>query len=110
MPNKHKAAPVMLVAFLAGVAVTTNQFKVPPALPTLGPALDLDMVAGGWLISVSSVTAIRVVSSVGMLLGAPLVGTVVASGQWTHGSSLLLAATLLGILAALLAWHSTGDS
>jgi MFS family permease len=58
MPHKRKAWTVMLVAFLAGVAVTVNQFKVPPALPTLMPALGLDMATGGWLMSVFSVAAI----------------------------------------------------
>ena len=49
---------VTLIAFLAGVAATVNQFKVPPALPTLLPALGLDMASGGWLMSVFSVSAV----------------------------------------------------
>lgn len=44
-----------------------------------------------------------------MLLGLPLLGAVVASGQWTDGSMLLLAATYLGVVAALLAWRLIGD-
>jgi predicted MFS family arabinose efflux permease len=58
MPHKRTAWTVLLVAFLAGVAVTVNQFKVPPALPTLLPVLGLDMAAGGWLMSVFSVAGI----------------------------------------------------
>jgi predicted MFS family arabinose efflux permease len=58
MPHKRKGWTVMLVAFLAGVAITINQFKVPPALPTLRAALGLDMTAGGWLMSAFSVAAI----------------------------------------------------
>ena len=46
------------LAGLAGVAATVNQFKVPPALPTLLPALGLDMASGGWLMSVFSVSAV----------------------------------------------------
>ncbi|HSJ52198.1 MAG TPA: MFS transporter [Anaerolineae bacterium] len=58
MTAKRTAWVVTLVAFLAGVAATVNQFKVPPALPTLLPALGLDMASGGWLMSVFSVAAI----------------------------------------------------
>jgi len=56
--GRRTAWIVTLIAFLAGVAATVNQFKVPPVLPTLLPALGLDMAAGGWLMSVFSVSAI----------------------------------------------------
>ncbi len=55
---KRTAWTVTLVAFLAGVAVTVNQFKVPPVLPILLPALGLDMATGGWLMSIFSVAAV----------------------------------------------------
>ena len=67
--TRRTAWTATLVAFLAGVAATVNQFKVPPALPTLLPALDLDMAAGGWLMSIFSVAAVVLSIPAALLLG-----------------------------------------
>jgi predicted MFS family arabinose efflux permease len=65
---RRTAWTVTLAAFLAGVAATVNQFKVPPALPTLLPALGLDMASGGWLMSIFSVAAVILSIPVALLL------------------------------------------
>jgi MFS family permease len=59
----------MFVAFVAGVAVTVNQFKVPPLLPTLLPVMGLDVASGGWLMSIFSVAAIGLSIPAAVLLG-----------------------------------------
>ncbi len=48
----------MGVVFLASVVIGVNRFKPPPVLPTLMDELQIDMVTGGWLMSVSAVAAI----------------------------------------------------
>jgi predicted MFS family arabinose efflux permease len=69
MKNKRTAWLVMVTAFLAGVAVTVNQFKVPPVLPTLLSTFGLDLAAGGWLMSVFSVAGILLSLPVALVLG-----------------------------------------
>lgn len=59
----------MAAAFLAGVAVTANQFKVPPVLPTLLSTFQLDLAAGGWLMSVFSVAGILLSIPVALVVG-----------------------------------------
>jgi MFS family permease len=87
---KRTAWIMTLTAFLAGVAVTVNQFKVPPALPTLLPALGLDMASGGWLMSVFSLAAVVLSIPAALLLhriGLKRAG-IVALGCVAAGSSL----------------------
>jgi MFS family permease len=55
---KKQAWAVLGAAFLAGVAVAVNQFKVPPLLPVLMPELGADMATGGWLMSVVSLASL----------------------------------------------------
>jgi MFS family permease len=61
--GKRRAWLVMLAAYLAGVVVALNQFKVPPVMPTLLAALRMDTATGGWLMSSFAVA--------GILLGLP---------------------------------------
>ena len=58
MTNRRKAWAVMVVVFVASVAVAANRFKPPPVLPTLMAELQVDMVTGGWLMSAFAVAAI----------------------------------------------------
>jgi len=51
-----------------------------------------------------AVAAINVVSNLGLFLGPPAVGAVVAGGQWAAGSGVLVSVTGMGLVAALLAW------
>lgn len=99
---KRTAWTVTLVAFLAGTAASLNQFKVPPALPTLLPALDLDMASGGWLMSTFSVAG--VVLSIPAALLLPRVGLkragIAALGCLAAGSAL---GAVAGDAATLLA-------
>ena len=48
----------MVVVFVASIAVAANRFKVPPVLPVLMDELQVDMVTGGWLMSLSSVAGV----------------------------------------------------
>ena len=48
MSNKRRAWTVLLIAFLAGVAITVAQFKVPPTLPALLPVRSHGLAAGIW--------------------------------------------------------------
>lgn len=53
----------MLAAYLAGVVIALNQFKVPPVMQTLLVQLHMDMTTGGWLMSSFAVA--------GVILGLP---------------------------------------
>ena len=58
MEDKRKDWAVLVAVFVASIAVAANRFKVPPVLPVLMEELQVDMVTGGWLMSVSSVAGI----------------------------------------------------
>lgn len=101
MTHRRRAWIVMFIAFVAGVAVTVNQFKVPPLLPTLLPAMGLDVASGGWLMSIFSVAAIGLSIPAAVLLGRvgyrraglAALGCVVAGsvvGAFAPGAALLL--------------------
>jgi MFS family permease len=61
--GKRRAWLVMLAAYVAGVVVALNQFKVPPVMLTLLADLEMDTATGGWLMSSFAVA--------GILLGLP---------------------------------------
>jgi MFS family permease len=58
----------MVVVFLASIAIAANRFKVPPVLPTLMGELQVDMVTGGWLMSVTEVAGIILAIPTALLL------------------------------------------
>ncbi|MEJ2211459.1 MAG: MFS transporter [Anaerolineae bacterium] len=93
MRHKRSAWLVMVAAFLAGVAMTVNQFKVPPVLPTLLSAFRLDLAAGGWLMSVFSVA--------GILLSIPVAVVVSRAGLKRAGLVALGCAVAGAIIGAL---------
>jgi predicted MFS family arabinose efflux permease len=49
---------VTIAAYLAGMAVALNQFKVPPVMPVLMTTLNVDMSTGGWLMSSFAVAGV----------------------------------------------------
>lgn len=86
----RKAWAVMWSAFLASVAVVYNQFKVSPAMAVLREQLQVDMVTGGWLMSIFAVAGVMLAlpaAAVLMRLGPKL------SGVLAVGSVLVGAAT-----------------
>ncbi len=115
MSTSKKAWTVLAAAFLAGVAVTMNQFKVPPLLPTLMTDLHADMVTGGWFMSVFSVAAVLLSIPAAFLLhrlGPKPTGLIalacVALGSSlgalaTNATALLLSRIVEGISVSLIA-------
>ncbi len=82
MTNKRNAWLVMAVVFLSSVAIAANRFKPPPVLPTLMAELQVDMVTGGWLMSVSSIAGIFLSIPAALFLnrmGVKLAGVVALS-------------------------------
>lgn len=111
----RKSWAVMWSAFFASVAVVFNQFKVAPAMGVLMEQLNVDMVTGGWLMSVFAVAGVVlalpaavVLSSLGpkvsglLALGSVVVGSVIGA---TAGNStvLLLSRGIEGIGLGLIA-------
>jgi MFS family permease len=105
----------MMVVFMASIAVAANRFKVPPILPVLMDELQLDMVAGGWLMSLSSVAGIVLAIPAAFLLtriglkltglvamGCAVVGTVVGALA-TGTTTILLGRVIEGISVSLIA-------
>lgn len=52
---KRKAWTIMLIAFLAGIALAWVQNKIPPVITTLMDAFNINMATAGWLSGVFSV-------------------------------------------------------
>ncbi|NLC77957.1 MAG: MFS transporter [Clostridia bacterium] len=85
-----KSWAVMWSAFLASVAVVYNQFKVSPAMGVLREQLHVDMVTGGWLMSIFAVAGIVLAlpaAAILMRLG-PKVSGLVAMGSVVLGSAM----------------------
>lgn len=84
MADRRKAWAVMVVVFVASIAIAANRFKVPPALPALMAELRVDMVTGGWMMSVQDVAGIVLAIPGALLLariGLKLTGLVALSPQ-----------------------------
>ncbi len=60
---------VLLVAFLAGISVVSNMFKVPPVMGILMDQLHVSFVMAGWLMSIFAVTGILLAFPAAMILG-----------------------------------------
>lgn len=80
----------MWSAFLASVAVVYNQFKVSPAMGVLMEQLNVDMVTGGWLMSIFAVA--------GIILALPAAAILMRLGPKVSG---LLAMASVGIGSAI---------
>lgn len=94
MNSKRQAWLVMLSAYLAGIAVALNQFKVPPVMQVLVNQLNVDLTTGGWLMSSFAVA--------GVILGIP--AAIVLRKFGPKGSGLAaLGCTVLGSVIGALA-------
>ena len=100
---------VLLVVFLAGIACTMNQFKVPPLFPTLIKSFGIDLAAASLLMSVFAVAGAVLALPSGYILqwlgartagaiaiGAVAVGTVIGALAG-HFNTLLLGRATEGI-------------
>lgn len=87
---KRRAWAVMLVAYLGGVAVALNQFKVPPVMQVLITDLHVDMITGGWLMSVFSVAGVILALPAAILLArlGPKTSGLIALGCTVLGSGI----------------------
>jgi MFS family permease len=104
----------MATTFLAGVVVATNRFKVPPLMSDLMADLQVDMVTGGWFMSVASLAFVflsipsaYLLARLGLkvtgliALGCTIAGTVVGALA-TNAATMLLGRTVEGIGGGLL--------
>ena len=85
----RKSWAVMWSAFLASVAVVYNQFKVSPAMGVLMEQLNVDMVTGGWLMSIFGVAGVILAlpaAAVLLRLG-PKISGLLAMGSVVIGST-----------------------
>jgi predicted MFS family arabinose efflux permease len=93
LTDKHKAWLVMVVVYVASIAVAANRFKVPPVLPTLMDELQVDMVTGGWLMSLSSLA--------GIILAIPAAFVLTRTGLKLTGLIAMTCAVVGGVLVAM---------
>ena len=113
--DKGKAWAVMVAVFVASIAVAANRFKVPPVLPILMDDLQVDMVTGGWLMSLSSVAGIVLAIPAAFLLtriglkltgliamGFAVVGAVVGA-MANNATAMLLGRVIEGVSVSLIA-------
>ena len=130
MTNKRKAWAVMGVVFLASVAIAANRFKVPPVLPTLMAELGVDMVTGGWLVSISSIAGVALsipaavllnriglkltgIVALGCAVVGPIIGALAPSTEFLllGGVAEGIGATLISVVApaAISRWFKLED-
>ncbi|MCG0277278.1 MAG: MFS transporter [Thermanaeromonas sp.] len=112
---KRKAWAVMWAAYLGGVAVAMNQFKVPPVMGVLMKSLHVDMATAGWLMSVFSLAGVILAFPAALLLArlGPKVSGLIGLGCCIFGSIMgalaqgpevmLVGRTIEGIGLALIA-------
>jgi MFS family permease len=113
--DKAKAWAVMVAVFIASIAVAANRFKVPPVLPVLMDELQVDMVTGGWLMSLSAVAGIVLAIPAALLLariglrltgliamGFAIVGGVVGA-MANDATAILLGRAIEGVSVSLMA-------
>lgn len=95
-----KAWWVMLACYFASVAITLNQFKVPPVMPTLMEELNISMATGGWLMSIFAVAAVILAIPAAFLLArlGPKTSGLVAVGSTALGAIIGAFASSAGIL------------
>jgi predicted MFS family arabinose efflux permease len=115
LTHKAKAWVVMVAVFVASIATTANRFKVPPVLPVLMDDLQVDMVTGGWLMSLSAVSGIVLAIPAAFLLtrlglrltgliamGFAVVGAIV--GAMAHNATIMLLSRVIeGVSISLIA-------
>jgi MFS family permease len=112
--SKRRAWAVMMATLLAGIVAAINSFKVPPVLPALMSDLHVDLVTGGWLMSVSSVAGLILAIPAALFLarlGPKVTGLVamsctvtgaVTGALSTTATTLLLSRVVEGISLSLI--------
>ncbi len=93
---------ILVVVYLASVAAPLNQSKVPPILPILMEAFQLNLAQAGLLMSVFAVTGLLLALPAGFILqrlGLRLSG-LIALGFLAAGSALGAISTQFGLLLA----------
>jgi MFS family permease len=92
LPGAGVVVPYMLTLGFVSNLVPTAAFTLAPrsvrSAELAGPAM----------------AALTVVSSLGILIGPPLVGAIVGRGQWGLASAVLAVAAAVGAAAGLVAW------
>lgn len=114
---KKRAWTVMLIAFLAGIALAWVQNKVPPVITTLIDVFDISMATAGWLSSifafmgmVTAIPAAFIINKMGpkksglVAIGAAIVGSLI--GIFSSNVSVLLISRVIeglgvGIIAVV---------
>jgi predicted MFS family arabinose efflux permease len=88
LTDKRKAWAVTMVTFLAGIAAAVNSSKVPPVMQVLMNELHVDMVTGGWLMSVSAVAGLLLAIPAAFLLArlGPKISGLIALGCTVAGA------------------------
>ena len=106
---------ILFVVFLASVAAPLNQFKVPPLMPVLMQAFQLNLSQAGMLMSVFALTGLVLALPAGLILqklgpkvaGLLAVGCLVVGSAWgalaTSASLLLASRVLEGVGMGLIA-------
>jgi MFS family permease len=115
LTDKRRAWAVLIVVFVSSIAVSANRFKVPPVLPILMDEFRVDMVTGGWMMSLSSVAGVILAIPAAFLLtriglkftglfalGCALAGAV-AGALAASAAALLLSRVIEGASVSLMA-------
>jgi MFS family permease len=81
---------ILFVALLAGVAAPLNQFKVPPLMPVLMKAFQLDLGSAGLLMTIFAITGFILALPAGVILQklGPKAAGLIALGCLVVGSGL----------------------
>jgi MFS family permease len=115
MKERRKGWAVTAVVFFASIAIAANRFKVPPVMQVLMDSLQVDMVTGGWLMSISSVAGIVLAIPAALLMARRgprntglfalgcTVGGAVAGALATNATVLLVGRVIEGISVGLIA-------
>jgi len=94
---------VFAAAYVVSVSATTNQFKVPPALPVIIDAFGLDLTAAGLMMSMFAVVGIFLALPAGLVLrwwGPRRVGTLACLFLMAGGGIGVISNTSWGLLAS----------
>jgi MFS family permease len=88
LTDKRQAWTVTIVTFLASIAAAINSSKVPPVMQVLMSELHVDMVTGGWLMSVSAVAGLLLAIPAAFLLAwlGPKISGLIALGCTVAGA------------------------
>ncbi len=81
---------ILIVVYLASVAAPLNQYKVPPVMPVLMQAFQINLVQAGSLVSVFAVTGLLLALPAGIILQrlGPRLAGLIAVGCLAGGSAL----------------------